>query len=182
MRRSPPSSGALEPQLKLLKTNALIGTPAANVRLLPDAVIIGAVELGGKVRSAGGAGVAADEHSWRRGQVGTQSRGRATVRLHGFLGSIPQAAGTIAQIAGSIAQTAGTISVVSLVHSYVYSPMPSRARGRARITLVAIALVAGATGARNIYWCSRWSAVAHGRVAVWRRLGRFVQSSPLAAS
>ncbi len=67
-------------------------------------------ELRGKVHSAGGAGVAAD---WRRGQVGTQSRGRATVRLHGVLGSIPQAAGTIAHIAGTIAQT-GTIRDQSL--------------------------------------------------------------------
>ena len=67
MRRSPPSSGALEPQLK---TNALIGTPAANVPLLPDArdgsaaggaVIIGTAgsTVGGRV-DGGAGGVVGD--------------------------------------------------------------------------------------------------------------------------
>jgi hypothetical protein len=65
MRRAPPSSGALEPQLK---TNALIGTPAANVPLLPDArdggaaggaVIIGTAgsTVGGRVDGGAGGGV-----------------------------------------------------------------------------------------------------------------------------
>ncbi len=44
--------------------------------------------------------------------------------------------------------------------------------GRARITLLAIALVAGAAGARIAHWRSRGSAVAHGRVAVWMEATR----------